>query len=84
MAIAQTNKRADWSAELMFSQRGSAFSNMISINLSVPLQWDQKHRQDRELAAKLALVEQARAQTEEMTRNTPRTFAAWSSNGKQS
>ena len=68
VVIAQTNKRADWSAELMFSQRGSAFSNMISINLSVPLQWDQKNRQDRELAAKLALVEQARAQTEETTR----------------
>jgi outer membrane protein TolC len=66
--IAKTNKHADWSAELMFSQRGSAFSNMISINLSVPLQWDQKNRQDRELAAKLALVEQARAQTEEITR----------------
>jgi outer membrane protein TolC len=68
VVIAQANKRADWSAELMFSQRGSAFSNMISINLSVPLQWDQKNRQDRDLAAKLALVEQARAQTEEMTR----------------
>jgi outer membrane protein TolC len=68
VAIAKTNKRADWSAELMFSQRGSAFSNMISINVSVPLQWDQKNRQDRELAAKLALVEQARAQTEETTR----------------
>lgn len=68
VVIAQTNKRADWSAELMFSQRGSAYSNMISINLSVPLQWDQTNRQDRELAAKLALVEQARAQTEEMTR----------------
>lgn len=68
VAIAKTNKRADWSAELMFSQRGSAFSNMISINLSVPLQWDQKNRQDRELAAKLALVEQARAQTEETSR----------------
>ena len=68
VVIAQTNKRADWSAELMFSQRGSAYSNMISINLSVPLQWDQRNRQDRELAAKLALVEQARAQTEEMTR----------------
>ena len=68
VVIAKTNKRADWSAELMFSQRGSAFSNMISLNLSVPLQWDQKNRQDRELAAKLALVEQARAQTEETTR----------------
>jgi len=68
VAVARTNKRPDWSAELMFSQRGSAFSNMISINVSVPLQWDQKQRQDRELAAKLALVEQARAQTEETTR----------------
>ena len=68
VVIAKTNQRADWSAELMFSQRGSAFSNMISINLSVPLQWDQKNRQDRELAAKLALVEQAHAQTDEMTR----------------
>ncbi len=68
VVIAKTNKHADWSAELMFSQRGSAFSNMISINLSVPLQWDQKNRQDRELAAKLAMVEQARAQTEEMIR----------------
>lgn len=68
VGIAKANKRADWSAELMFNQRGPAFSNMISINVSVPLQWDQKNRQDRELAAKLAMVEQARAQTEEMTR----------------
>jgi len=68
VVIAQTNKRADWSAELMFSQRGPGFSNMISINLSVPLQWDRKNRQDRDVASKLALVDQARAQTEEMTR----------------
>ena len=67
VVIAQSNKRADWSEELMFRQRGSAFSNMISINVSVSLQWDQKNRQDRELAAKLTLVEQARAQTEQMT-----------------
>lgn len=68
VVIATANKRADWSAELMFNQRGPAYSNMISINVSVPLQWGQKNRQDRELAAKLALVEQARAQTEELTR----------------
>ena len=29
-----------------------AFSNMVSLGVSVPLQWDQKNRQDRELAAK--------------------------------
>ena len=41
---------------------------MVSVNVSIPLQWDQKNRQDRELAAKLATVEQMRAQREEETR----------------
>lgn len=62
---AQANKKADWSVQLMYSQRGSAYSNMISVNFSVPLQWDQKNRQDREVAAKLALLDQARAEREE-------------------
>jgi len=66
--LAQANKRPDWSVELMFSQRGPAYSNMVSVNVSVPLQWDQTNRQDRELAAKLALLEQARAQREEEVR----------------
>jgi outer membrane protein TolC len=67
--IAQSNQRADWSAEVMFSQRGPSYSNMVSINLSIPLQWDQKNRQDRELAAKLATVEQLRTQREEALRD---------------
>jgi outer membrane protein TolC len=66
--MAKANKTPDWTAELMFNQRDSAYSNMVSINFSVPLQWDQNKRQDRELAAKLATVEQLRAQREEATR----------------
>ncbi len=66
--IAQSNKRADWSVELMYNQRGPAYSNMVSVNVSIPLQFDQKNRQDRDLAAKLAVVEQMRAQREEATR----------------
>lgn len=66
--VAQANKKADWSVELMLSQRGPGYSNMASFNVSVPLQWDQKNRQDQELAAKLATVEQMRAQREEATR----------------
>jgi outer membrane protein TolC len=58
----------DVSVEVMYSQRGPAYSNMVSLNVSVPLPWDRKNRQDRELAAKLALVEQMRAQREEETR----------------
>ena len=66
--MAQADKKADVSVELMYSQRGPAYSNMVSLNVSIPLQWDQKNRQDRELAAKLAAVEQSRAEREEATR----------------
>lgn len=66
--IARQNKRADWSASLMYSHRGPAFSDMVTIAVSVPLQWDQANRQERELAARLAKAEQARAEREEMTR----------------
>ena len=66
--VAQANKKADWSVALMYSQRGPAYSNMVSLNVSVPLQWDQKNRQDREVAAKLAMLDQVRAEREDMTR----------------
>jgi outer membrane protein TolC len=66
--VAQANKKADWSVQLMYSQRGPAYSNMISVGVSVPLQWDQKNRQDREVAAKLAMLDQARAEREDTLR----------------
>lgn len=66
--IAQTGKQTDWSVEFMYNQLGPAYANMVSINLAIPLQWDQKNRQDRELLAKLAVVEQLRSEREEATR----------------
>jgi outer membrane protein TolC len=66
--IAEANKKADWSVALMYSQRGPAYSNMVSVNVSVPLQWDQRNRQDREVAAKLAMLDQARAERDDMLR----------------
>lgn len=66
--LAQANKKADWTVELGYQQRGSAYSDMVSIGLSVPLQWDRKNRQDRELSSKLAMVEQIRAEREEALR----------------
>ncbi len=66
--IAQADKKADWSVELMYSQRGSSFSNMVSVGVSIPLQWDQRNRQDRELASKLAMADQAKAEREEALR----------------
>lgn len=75
--VAASGKRADWSVELMFSQRGSAYSNMVSLNVSIPLQWDQKNRQDREVAARLALAGQLQAQREEATRQHAAETRIW-------
>ena len=66
--VARANRQTDVSVELTYSQRGPSYSNMVSVNLSVPLQWDQKSRQDREVAAKLSIAEQMRAEREEATR----------------
>jgi outer membrane protein TolC len=75
--VARSGKRSDWSVEVMVSQRGSAYSNMVSITFAIPLQWDQANRQDRELAAKTALVEQMRAQREEATREHQAQTRTW-------
>ncbi|KAA0178774.1 TolC family protein [Cupriavidus gilardii] len=66
--VARENKIPDVSVELMYSQRGPAYSNMVSVNVSLPLPWDQRQRQDRELAAKLAQANAARAQAESIRR----------------
>jgi outer membrane protein TolC len=66
--IARASKRSDWTVELMYSERGPEFPNMMSLNVSKPLQWRERNRQDRELAAKLAMAEARRAEREEETR----------------
>ncbi len=68
VALAQANRRSDWTWEVMYQKRGPDFSDMVGINVSIPIQWDQKNRQDRELAAKLALTQKAKAQRDEALR----------------
>lgn len=67
--LALANKKADWTVEIMLNQRGSAYSNMASINASIPWQWDTKNRQDREVSAKLATLDQLRAERADAIRN---------------
>jgi outer membrane protein TolC len=75
--VARQELKPDWSAEIMFSQRGSAFSNMVSIGVSVPLQWDKPQRQERELAARLARVNELEAEREEQTRERALQVQRW-------
>ena len=66
--LAQALSKPDWSVEFAYQQRGSDFSNMVSFGVSIPLPWDRANRQDRDVAAKLAQAEQARAQRDEVLR----------------
>lgn len=65
---ARADTRADWTVEAMYSQRGPAYSNMVSVGVSIPLQIDRSHRQDRAVAARLAALAEARARYEEALR----------------
>jgi outer membrane protein TolC len=66
--VAQANRKPDWTVEAAYSQRGPGFPNMFSVGVSIPLQVDRANRQDQELAAKLAMVEESRARYEDLLR----------------
>ena len=68
VALARNSKKSDWSLEVAYGQRGPAFSNMISVMVSIDLPWEAEKRQDRDFAAKKLLADQAQAQTEEARR----------------
>ena len=81
--LALANQKPDWSVEISYQQRGAAYPNMISLGVSLPWQWDQGKRQNRELSAKLAMAAQAGAEQEEGLRvllaETQTTLSEWRS-----
>lgn len=85
--VARENRTPDIAVELMYNQRGPSFGNMIALNVSMPLPWDRPQRQDRELGASLAKLDQARAQQEDMQRSYLATvnslLTAWEANRKR-
>jgi len=66
--LATASGKPDWSVELVYSNRGPGFSDMVSIGFSVPLPWDRANRQDQEVAARLATARQAHALREDAVR----------------
>jgi outer membrane protein TolC len=63
--------------DLRFAQLGPRFDNKVSLGFSVPLRWDTANRQDREVAARRAEVEQARADTQELQRSRQADVERW-------
>ncbi len=77
VTVAQRNRRADWSVELSYSQRGPGFANMVSVGVAIPLQLQPQQRQDQELAARLAMAEQVQDEREELRRTLLAQTRGW-------
>lgn len=61
------NRKPNWTWQASYGQR-TGFSDMVNIGVTIPLPVAPGERQDRDTAAKLALVEKAEAALEEATR----------------
>ena len=68
IAEAQAAKKPDWSLELAYAQRGSSFSNMVTIQARIDLPIFSKKRQDPVIAARYKALEQVRAERDEARR----------------
>ena len=66
--LAKAATLPDWGLELSYAQRGPSYSNMLSFQVSIDLPLFADRRQNRESAARLAQVAQARALREDALR----------------
>lgn len=81
--LARAEKRPDWSAQLAYAKRGSAFSDMVSLEFRVGLPLFGRNRQDPMIRAKRAAVSQLEAERETELRmhaaEVASMLAAWDS-----
>jgi outer membrane protein TolC len=68
VALERTTKIPDWNVELLYGWRSPNFSNMITLMFSIDLPLAAERRQDRDIAARLAEVEEAEAMAEDARR----------------
>ncbi|MFM0415889.1 TolC family protein [Paraburkholderia aromaticivorans] len=85
-AVANSERSPNWSWEIAYQQRGGAYSNMVSIGVSIPLPINRKNRQDRDAAEKAELGTKARLMYEDAQRQVDadvRNLAATLANGRE-
>ena len=81
-AVAASEREPNWTWELSYGQR-TGYSDMVSFGVSIPLQVAPAERQDRETAAKRALVEKAEAELAEATRTAMAEYSALTSDAQR-
>ena len=75
--LARASKRSDWSLEVGYGYRAPAFDNMLTVMVAIDLPWQAKDRQDRDVASRLAELEQVRAQMEDSRRMHQADVRGW-------
>jgi outer membrane protein TolC len=81
-SVARTRRTPNWTWELAYGQR-TGYSDMVSFGVSIPLPVAPGERQDRDIAAKLALVEKAEAELAEAARAAAAEYRALSSDAQR-
>lgn len=76
--VARLNRKPNWTYEVSYGQRQGR-PDMVSFGVTIPLAVAPAARQDRETAAKLAMVEKAQAELAEAQRVAAGEYAALSS-----
>ncbi|KVN14926.1 transporter [Burkholderia stagnalis] len=85
-AVADSERRPNWTWEIAYQQRGGAYSNMVSVGVTIPLPLDRKNRQNRDVAEKTELATRARLLYEDTLRQVQadiRTQAATLASGRE-
>jgi outer membrane protein TolC len=77
-ASVAANRRPNWTWEVAYGQRGGA-ADLVSVGVSIPLPVAVAARQDRDTAARLALVEKAEADLAEALRGSTAEYRALAS-----
>jgi outer membrane protein TolC len=66
--VATRERDPDWLFEAGYAQRGSQYSNMVSVGVTIPIPINRAQKQDRDIAEKSALGTKARSQYEDALR----------------
>jgi outer membrane protein TolC len=75
--LARSEKRSDWMLEVGYGIRRPNFDNMLTVMVGIDLPWQAGRRQDRDVASRLAEVEQARAMREDARRMLEAEVRGW-------
>ncbi|HUF19476.1 MAG TPA: TolC family protein, partial [Burkholderiales bacterium] len=83
-SLAHLSTKPDWNLQVLYGQRGPAYSSMLTVQIGIDLPLFQTNRQDRLIRSRLAQADEARALREDMLRqmraDLAGLYALWESN----